>query len=214
VSSSVTALFAFGVVFGLVSAIPTGPIAALIVHDTLHRGARAGFLSLAALLTGELCYVALFGFGFSQRVLEPAWVRYPLLVIGSAVMLRSGYQTLRRRVDDGETDTRQNHFLGALLVTLTNPSILVIFSTLFAATAEIFDEGLAKRAPLVPIVGMEFGVVLWFSVVIILLTRLPERLRTMSRAWADRGAAVALLGFGGWLLVGTIATWLKAFGGW
>lgn len=212
---SALAVAAFGLSYGALTAIPTGPVAFLILRNTAQGGPRAGLVTLASLSAAELIYLLLFAFGLSDLILETAWLKDGLYLFGGLLLIWIGVGSWRASPgsdDEGEGGagaprpalSHAAMFREGFLITLTNPALLVLYASLVAsATALLGPEAVAAWRPLL-LVGMLLGAAGWFLVVIALLGRLPAAAVGRLQRHIGRIAGGILMGFGGWLLVSLI----------
>ena len=197
-------LVGFGFGFGLLSAIPTGPVAFLTIRNAAHHGSRAGFATLAGLIAADLVYVGVFLSGLGGVVLETDWLRRGIFLFGALVLGRIGLKSWSLPTDPESSDTTMAPlfplFREAFAITLTNPALLILFATLLATAASLFGESSVMRHQGALLFALPVGTIAWFSFVIALLARLPQAMADRIRGNVGRVAAVVLLGFSAWLI--------------
>jgi len=203
------ALLAWAIGFGVLASAPTGPVALLIIKNTLGTGPRAGFVTAASLVAGELAYLVLFVLGLGGTILGTPWLEDSLFLAGAAALAFVGVQAWRETAPASHDAARPAVSLVALfrtgfVLTVTNPAILMIFAGFLASARAAFGVETVRRQMFPALAAMELGTALWFSAVVVGLSRLPERLAGQARLVANRVAGVALVGFGAWLFLDTL----------
>lgn len=128
--------FIKGFVVGIVITAPVGPVGALIVQRTIKNGRFSGIVSGIGASVGDAVYavIAAFGLTFVSGLISEneAWVR----VIGGIILLVFGIRVYSSEPPSySEPNSDENHFGtfgSALLLTLSNPIVILSILALFA----------------------------------------------------------------------------------
>jgi threonine/homoserine/homoserine lactone efflux protein len=195
-----------GVIAGLVTAIPVGPIGILCARRTITHGRKAGFVSGMGAATADAFFgfVAAFGMAFISDLLtrEQFWLRLG----GGAFLCLLGIKTFfekpERRGVLSLFRKRIRHsglFVSTLLLTLSNPTTILSLAALFAALGLAGATSSVLMA-LTLVVGVFLGAVLWWLLFIGVFTMLNKRFSHREILWVNRiagllmatGGAVAL----------------------
>ncbi|MEF3274964.1 MAG: LysE family translocator [Chloroflexus sp.] len=161
-------LFIRGMLFGLAIAAPVGPIGLLCIRRTIIDGRSAGFVSGLGAATADALYgtVAALGLHAISNLLMSI---SPILRIASALaLLGIGVTTILARplaIDQQPTLTRRGLFaayLSTLLLTLTNPATILMFTVIFASHG--LGVSITGLAGLVLVAGVAGGSALWWTI--------------------------------------------------
>jgi threonine/homoserine/homoserine lactone efflux protein len=157
-----------GLIAGLVTAVPVGPVGILCARRTMTHGRQAGFVSGMGAATADAFFgfVAAFGMTFMSEMLsgKQFWLR----LVGGAFLLLIGIKTFfekpERRGLFSFLRKKQRHagfYASTLFLTLTNPMTILSLAALFAAlglagaTSGVFSA-------LTLVLGVFLGAVLWW----------------------------------------------------
>jgi threonine/homoserine/homoserine lactone efflux protein len=187
-----------GAAAGLAIAAPVGPIGLLCIRRTLNRGRLAGFVSGLGAASADLIYGMAAATGITAL---NAWLLHRaswLSVAGAVFLIALGIRTWRER-PAGESASARDGGLGAsfgstFLLTLTNPMTIVSFAGLMAGLGAMAAS--SKAAPFSLAAGVFLGSAAWWLLLAGTTGLLRHRLSPESLRWANRIAAVALIGFG------------------
>jgi threonine/homoserine/homoserine lactone efflux protein len=184
--------------------MPSGPCAVLIVRNTLALGVAGGWASLAALVTAEVGYIALFLLGADSFLLGTPWLRLPIFTAGGLYLVYAGIRSVWRRTPrpehspaeaDHHADSPRAAFGSSLVVAATNPGILLILAALVSGATSVFGDAVVRSNIFAFFVCVEAGVVAWFVLLIALAARLGKAIpHLMSRIDLGAGTLLAILG--------------------
>jgi threonine/homoserine/homoserine lactone efflux protein len=216
--STVLWLHAWGVGFGLVSAIPAGPGTVLIIQRTLRAGRLHGFAALSGVMLGEALYIAAFVLG-ARAFFARAIVRDVLCGAGALMLIAVALHALRGGgraggARDGEPPMHGGSAWTAIretfVVTLTNPAILLVMGALPTGAAAAFGPELVERHLVTLSIAMEVGVLGWFVPLVAAIAAASRSARVERvRAHVVRLSGVALLAFAAHLLGAVIVRHLS-----
>jgi len=191
-----------GLIAGLVTAVPVGPIGILCSRRMLTHGRKAGFVSGMGAATADAFFgfVAAFGMTFISDLLtgHQFWLR----LAGGAFLCLLGVRTFfekpERRGVLSFSRKRIRHaglFVSTLLLTLTNPTTILSLAALFAAL------GLAGAtsnvlAALTLVLGVFLGAVLWWLLFIGVFTVFNRRFSHHEILLINRIAGLIMAGGG------------------
>jgi threonine/homoserine/homoserine lactone efflux protein len=214
-------LHAWGLGFGLMSAIPVGPATVVMIQRTLDSGRRHGLAVLLGLLVCEVLYIAAFVLG-ARPFLTSAVVRDSLGVAGALVLIATAISVWRGRPDaagsrspDDASDLMEGErtapspwtgFRDAFALTLTNPAIVLIVGGLVTGAGAVFGSALVEQNLVTLMLAMELGVVCWLAALIVLVGS-AGRSRHLAgvRRVAARLAGMVLFGLAAYLIAATVA---------
>lgn len=185
-----------GVVIGLSVAAPIGPINLLCIRRTLAHGPLLGFVSGLGSAMGHVIYSAVPALGLSAvsslLVSHQDWIR----LAGGAMLAYLGVTALASSVSHRDDATAGRGLLGAFgsacALTLSNPMTIVSFASAFAG----LSLSAAQRDPLLFALGVFAGSAAWRGGLCLAASLVRTRLDARGLTWVNRGAGLALVGFG------------------
>lgn len=159
--------FIKGIIVGIVITAPIGPVGALIVQRTINRGRMAGILSGLGASVGDALYgiVVAFSLTFVSEFLmnHEVWVH----IIGGIILFVFGVRVYisKPRPLESQKNGRSHfgNFGSALLLTLSNPMVILSILALFAILG-IAEPADYYRTAAVLVAGIFVGCfVLWMA---------------------------------------------------
>jgi leucine efflux protein len=122
-------LFSFALAAILVIIVP-GP-ATLLVGSQAHRSHAHAAWATLGIVSGDLVLITLAGSGFAFLMTRFPWLGQTIRGIGALYLAYLGWNLLRRAATRrGAADiSERNSFLQGLLITLSNPKVILFFSS-------------------------------------------------------------------------------------
>ena len=201
------AVIGFGL--GFFVALQVGPMSLLLIRSTLRGGWRVGVAIGAGIASVDGLYAAA-GAGGVTPLLTIHPVRLALGLVGATVLVLLGartlYGALRIRVG-GETAfelaTPGRAFLTALGGTASNPSTILSWGAIFAATS---TAGLVHRtaSAVLLVAGVAIGSLTWVTILATAVALARRSASERARRVTDGVAGAGLIGFGGVLAYSTL----------
>lgn len=201
--------FIVGLLSGLISAVPVGPINATIFNEGGRRGFWWAFMIGLGATAMEFIYTALAFTGFSS-LLQSRWVVTGLQGISVVLLLVLGIKYLRLHDVPGmgraarlleEKLHPHTAFMTGFLRVLANPGVLIFWvaaASVFVAHGWI-DPSLTGRA--VCVGGVTTGVMIWFVALSYIATHAHRQLSTKSLVRLSQISGVVLLGVAAGLII-------------
>jgi len=171
-----------GLIAGVVTAIPVGPIGMLCARRVLTQGRKAGFVSGMGAATADACFgfVAAYGVAFISNLLtaERFWLR----LVGGVFLCVLGVRTFLTRPERRSgwwlpKKQRPRHaglYVSTFFLTLTNPTTILSLAALFAALG-LAGATSRVRSALTLVTGVFLGSVLWWLLFIGVFTLFKVR---------------------------------------
>jgi threonine/homoserine/homoserine lactone efflux protein len=190
-------LFLKSTLIGLSIAAPVGPIGLLCIQRTLDHGSRVGVATGMGAAVADALYGAIGAFGVTAVIVLLTEAR-PWLALGGAVFLLwlawsawRGSESAPAAVAKG--GVRGWHaFGGTFVLTLSNPATILSFIAVFSSLAGGMT---ATVSPAWMIAGVFLGSAAWWFMLVGIVGRLRERLKSAHLRWIRRGSALLLAGF-------------------
>ncbi|MDX2101186.1 MAG: LysE family transporter [Alphaproteobacteria bacterium] len=194
-----------GVVIGLAIAAPVGAIGTLVIRRSLTGGFPLGFATGMGAAVADGLYGALAALGFAALAPLLASMDVPLRLVGSAVLLWLAYGIARAPVAMVEQQgtapaALSRAFASTFVLTLINPTTILMFAALFAARAVADTPVLAA----VMAAGVFLGSTLWWLTLAGLVGSVRRWLRPGWLVWINRTSAAILTLFAVSALVGLL----------
>jgi len=204
-----------GLAIGLVLCIPLGPVGILSLRRTLAEGRASGMAALLGATTSDALYGSLAGFGvtwlgsFLER--RHAWIEIlaggVLVVVGAVICRKKPRPVALRRgrhaaEPGGSRPGLRTAYLSTLLVALSNPMPLLVFTFAFGALGVHGWKGDYLKTALF-VAGVASGSALWAPVLAATGQRIARVLGEEPAGKLNRIFGAILAGFG--IVMGLLA---------
>lgn len=191
-----------GFVVGLLGSIPLGPIGVMCIQRTLSKNHKSGFVSGLGSASADLIFaaVALFSltvvmsFIESHLVIIKALGGISVVIVGFSIFMKNPVVQIRRN-RSGKGNSLWSDYLSLFFITLANPTFILIFVALFAASGiNIGDMGYVGG--LLTIAGVFIGASTWWFMLTMGVNFLRKSFRPRHLLWINRisGAVIIALG--------------------
>jgi threonine/homoserine/homoserine lactone efflux protein len=160
-----------GIVLGLSITAPVGPTNV----EVIRRGAREGWKSAATFCLGVIValvlYLLLVVFGLSFLV-ESNVFNTLLVLFGVIVLAYLSYNSIKdffsdKEMDLGEEASSNKHFVPGIVLTISNPAVLLLWTGIMGA--DLAGSGASLAEGLNLSVGILIGVAIFFTCLTILI---------------------------------------------
>lgn len=198
----VVSVFVKGLLAGFLIAAPVGPINVMCVRRTIVYGRLVGIVSGIGAATADTFFgaIAAFGLTFLHEFLmrEKFWFAIVgaalLVVIGIRLLVAKPPQKKKDEPEDTDPATLLGDFTSTCFLTLTNPVTVLSFLAVFSAFGvQNEDRSLADSWTL--LLGVFLGACVWWLLLTTTVGLLRDRFNREGLRWANRIAAVVILGF-------------------
>jgi len=192
-------------VFGIFipALILPGPDFVGVVRSSMTGGTKAGLLTTLGVSVGLLAYSSLSLLGLSAILVQYEWLAWTVRVAGACYLIYLGIRLIfskpaNLQIAAQQKQPKSNAFLFGLVVTLTNPKAVVLFTSVFA-TAVTDETPFWLLALMIALVFASS--LLWYSFVSLFMSSKPVASRFAKAGhWIERAAGVCFIGIGGKLL--------------
>ena len=200
-----------GVIIGLITSIPVGPIAVLCIQRCLQRGRLHGFFSGLGAATSDSMYALLallglsFVIDFINRNLLVIQVIASVVVLGFGIYIFLKNPSSDLRKSKGGSSNYWQDYVSALALTMSNPMIIFLFLGVFARF-----NFLSSTAPWYEVIvgmGSVFGgAALWWFLLTLLASVFRQKFNIRGLWLLNKitGALISMLAIGSlvWSLTG------------
>lgn len=198
-----------GLVMGFFGSIPVaGPIAALVLDRGLAGRVREGLGIAVGSTFGECGYAFLAFWGFGHLIAAFPWLEPMSSAIGAVILLVLSVVFIRSKDAWSDADAPESSesskraFLLGASVTALNPALLATW-----AAAMTLVQGAGVEMTLINgvffSIGAAIGIVVWFWIMLLLLSRFRARFRPSALRKMRFGVAAFLALVGLWFAVKT-----------
>ncbi len=169
-----------GIIIGLCTSIPVGPIAILIIQRTLQKGRMHGFTSGLGAATSDTFYALLAIIGLSVVLSFIEENKLIIQIVGSAIMMIFGiyifFQNPVKNIEKSKSDKSSywQEYLTAFFLTLSNPLMIFLYIGLFAQYNFISSESHFVEIA-VGICSVFLGAGLWWFCLTLLASTFRKR---------------------------------------
>ncbi|MGI9462963.1 MAG: LysE family translocator [Aestuariivirgaceae bacterium] len=180
-----------------------GPDFVAVIRSSMAHGTRAGLFTTIGVSLGLSFYATLSLLGLSAILVEYQWLAWAVRILGGCYLVYLGVQLLlaepsRIEVPESNQAPKGGSFLFGLLVSLTNPKAIVLFTSVFATAV---TEAMPLWVMVLMIALVLTSTLIWYSVVSVFMSSASviRRFRN-AQHWIERVAGVCFIAIGGRIL--------------
>ncbi len=160
-----------GIILGLSITAPIGPTNVEVIRRGAKEGSRAAAAFCLGVIVALVLYLCLVVFGLSFLT-ESVVFNTLLTLFGVIVLAYLSYSSIKdfftgTEVDLGGQASANKHFVPGIVLTISNPAVLLLWTGIMGADLAASDASLAEGLLLSS--GILIGVAIFFSVLTILI---------------------------------------------
>jgi len=180
-----------------------GPDFVAVVRSSIMHGTSFGLLTTIGVSIGLGFYAMLSLLGLSAILVEYQWLAWAVRVLGGCYLIYLGIRLLLARPQTADFSAlaerpHGNPLLFGLLVTLTNPKAIVLFTSVFATAVTAQTPFWLMALMIGLVVGSSL---IWYSTVSLFMSSAPVIARFRNaQLWIERAAGVCFVAIGGRIL--------------
>lgn len=196
---------------GFCVSIPFGPIAILVIQNSLAKGRRSGFVTGlgATLVDSTWATVCVFAIGYAQQLLQSH--QTIVLAVGGAVLVPLGismalsnpFRQLDRKEQRLQDKVSPKDFLKSLAMGYSNPGAILIMFALFAAFSINVSPEDGYKVIFV-IAAVAAGSITYWFLISGILSKVRKAFKPAVILWVNRVAGAAVVGFGLYFLINSL----------
>lgn len=188
-----------GLLLGISVAAPVGPMSVLCMRRTLSDGRVAGLITGLAIASADATYAAIGGFGLTAVSGFLNSYAFWLRLLGGLFMCYLGIKIFltppaKEAASIGSKTDYLRLFMGAYLLTMTNPTTIFSFAAILASIG--LGAGSDFGATGLVVFGIFVGSVLWWLFLLTGISLLRHRLTPSVLGWINRISGLIIIGFG------------------
>ncbi|MDA8361494.1 MAG: LysE family transporter [Gammaproteobacteria bacterium] len=193
------ASFLLGLIIGIITSAPIGPVGLLTIQRTLTQGRMAGILSGAGAATADAFYGGLAGLGLGVVSGFLARQEFWIHLGAGVVCLWFGVRGMRFQPVKAAAANRYSgrgllwNYLSMVLLTLANPLTILFFIVVFT-TLHLDRNSLTGL--LFTMTGLFTGCFLWWTALTLTTAHLHTQLRSRTLVLINRISALTIIGVG------------------
>jgi len=157
-----------GILIGIISSAPMGPVGVLCIQRTLNKGRWYGFVTGVGACVSDFIYALITGLGMSfvMDIINTGHNRFILQISGSIMLLLFGIYSYRAnptkniRHSGSNKGTLVHNGITAFLVTFSNPLIIFLFMACYAQFAFVVPNHSLEMC--VGYASIVMGALLWW----------------------------------------------------
>jgi threonine/homoserine/homoserine lactone efflux protein len=187
-----------GLIIGICASAPIGPIAILVIQQSLSYGHKTGFITgLGATLVDTLfAIIAIFALAVAREFM--AAHQEIILIVGGLVVACLGCSMTfrdpfrRMRAENGTSSVSVRDFLQAVAMGLSNPGAIFVIFALFAFfQVSVTDNRNFSVAPV--LLAVATGSAIYWFFFSWLFSRWSKTFRMRQLLWANRIAGIVVM---------------------
>lgn len=191
-------LFIKGIIVGISTSAPLGPLGILCIQRTINKGIFSGFITGIGAAFADIIYASIAGFGIS--IIADFHREYQIFIriIGGVILLIVGIMIFRsnpiKQIRQQNTQNYFGYFISSLFITITNPITIVVFGAVFASLG--LDEVSTMNPIIITLIGIFSGALLWWLSLTITVNIFRNKIRLRNLWWINKitGILVSLFG--------------------
>jgi threonine/homoserine/homoserine lactone efflux protein len=193
-------LFMKAMGIGAAVAAPVGPMSLLCMRTTLARGWRHGLAIGAGIAIGDAIYGAVAALGLASLSAFMLAHEKPLHAAAGLFLIFLGLKSFwaaKGACNEAKAISAngwKRDLATSVLLTLANPPTIIMFAAVFTALAP--TGGFAPAAALATVAGVFAGSLLWWCLVVVVVTSFRSAIGANARIWIDRLSGALLAGLG------------------
>lgn len=187
-------IFFKGIIIGLITGMPLGPIGALCMRTTLANGALFGMAAGLGSCVADSIYAGVAALGLTYIFRFLARYQHYLRLFGGIILILFGIHAIKAKKENKEeipnSKTLVKSFVSTFLLAFANPS--TVFSFIFVFTSygsKNIGHGVVARTIL--IIGVFCGSLIWWIILVLFAGRFHKSLNAKKITIINK-----VLGFG------------------
>lgn len=180
-----------GILTGVLTSMPLGPIAILIIQRTVNKSYKSGLFSALGATTTDTLYAILAGFSLTYilsflrefQTIFQIMGGLTLLTLGCYIFQKNPTKSLEKYRRRG-TNYIQDYF-STMLIAISNPTLIMIYIALFAGTGIAFNIDHIGDA-LQMIAGFILGSITWWLLLTSTINLLRHRFNLQALWWFNK----------------------------
>lgn len=194
-----------GVMIGLATSAPVGPVNIMVISRSLHFGFLSGVMAGAGAVVADTLFALVAAFGVTTISDFLSHHLAAIQLIGGLLLLGFGVHVFRAHPHlemASEGRSRLVHgFVAALAMTITNPGTIFGFLALFGALGHLAPQAGDYLGATALVVGVFCGALGWWACASGVIARFRSKITDTWLTWINRGAGTVLFGLGTVILI-------------
>lgn len=202
-----------GIIIGLFTSVPLGPIGMLCIQRTLNRGRKFGIITGLGATTSDIFYtiITLFFLSFVLDIVEQN--RFIIQVVGSIILIGFGFfiyrshpSTQPKPHESKKIKNRLfNDYVSSFALTLSNPLVLFVLIALFARF-EFINHTSTLLMSIAGIGSIFMGATMWWLTLTFLVSKFRSKLNMRGLKIINQTTGIIIILIG---CIGIVASIIK-----
>jgi len=189
-----------GIIVGISTSAPLGPLGILCIQRTINKGILSGLISGLGAAVADIIYAGIAGFGIS--IIADFLKEYQLMIriLGGIILLIVGIMIFRsnpiKQVRQQKAQKRNyiSDFISSFIITFTNPITIVVFGAVFASLG--LNEVNTLNPIVLTLIGVFSGALLWWLSLTIFVNIFRNKIRLRNLWWINKITGILVSVFG------------------
>ncbi|MDR1679319.1 MAG: LysE family transporter [Prevotellaceae bacterium] len=203
-----------GLIIGILTSVPVGPIAVLCIQRTLNRGKYHGFVTGLGAASSDLVYASLAAFSLSFIINFINSHQFVIEIVGAIIIFAFGMFLFRSnpvsRVNKNsiKKESYWQDFITSFALTITNPLIIFLFIGMFARF-KFIDAARPQFTTAVGLLAVLAGAALWWFTITSFVSLFRSKINLRGLGLINKISGSILMGLS---VIGLIYSILKETG--
>jgi len=193
--------FFHGILIGIMSSAPLGPIAVLCIQRTINKGMKAGLILSSGAVIGDFLYAIVIGFGLTMISDVIFAYQNPIRLIGGIFVVYIGAKIfysnpakLAEKQNNTQTKLFQD-FMTSFFITISNPLTLIGFGGLFAVFGSVDQQATTLNMSFT-VLGVITGACIWWIILVSIVNLFKNKITNQKLLWINKitGFCVSAIG--------------------
>lgn len=197
-------IFFKGIVIGLITGMPLGPIGALCLRTTLANGALFGIAAGLGSCVADSIYASIAAMGVTVIARFFARYQHYLRLFGGIILILFGIHGILSKKEDikelPNSKTLVKSFMSTFLLAFANPATVFSFLVVFTGYgSRNIGHGASQR--IILIIGVFCGSLIWWILLVVLAGRFHKKLSFKKLSIVNKILGVAIVCSGIFLII-------------
>ena len=187
-----------GLMIGALVSMPIGPMAILIIQRTASKNFKVGYSSAMGVLLADSIFVLIAG--YSLGYLMHFLTKYELVfqIVGAVVLLILGFSIFRtkpkslKKDRDGKRESYLQHFASTMLITTSNPAMILAYIAVLASFGISFQSHGAHYL-FIFVIGFMVGAASWWLVLTSIINFFRHKFSSRILFWFNKISGASIM---------------------
>jgi threonine/homoserine/homoserine lactone efflux protein len=204
-------IFFKGIIIGLITGMPLGPIGALCMRTTIANGISFGIAAGLGSCVADSIYASIAAMGITVIARFLARYQHYVRIFGGIILILFGIHTILSKKENKQeipnSKTLAKSFFSTFLLSFANPSTVFSFLLVFTSYgSKNIGSGLVAR--IILIFGVFCGSLIWWVILVLLAGKFHKNLNIRKLSVVNKVLGSAIV-FSGLVLIISITNYKR-----